>query len=355
MKALQTATSEILQSAEFRKFLLRYSNPHTRRAYLSDWNKFIHECSSWFSVNLEIAPPQALSEELITAWMRFSEQHDTLLTTREQLGRAESRNRLLACISSYCTHLTRRKKIKVNPVHLTAKRMKRRNLHSRSEALDEAEIDRLLKTAEGNAEQARKTLQTIGNHKNNGAIRRACASAELTEVIVFTLLTVGMRVSELTSLRICDFIKDGRGHRLAMTLKGGESHDPYIHKVAAEKLSLYIERYRSKKAPFEPLFIRVQATQDKRPLTQYGVYKIVQKIAAQAKIAKPISPHGLRASLATALIRQNIPLAHVKDLLGHQDIQTTNIYVKRARESEESATLLLDTDQLFGKVEKNRE
>ena len=72
-------------------------------------------------------------------------------------------------------------------------------------------------------------------------------------------------------------------------------------------------------------------------LSRVGFYKIIQNIADKAGIKKNISPHTLRHSFATHLLENGASLRSVQDLLGHEDIMTTEIYthVTRKRIQEE--------------------
>jgi site-specific recombinase XerD len=318
-------------------FCLRYRSAHTRRAYLGDWQRFCEQCQQLFGVALHDLSIEGLSlwsEDVVLAWLRWHERADTTCDARTRAGRLASRRRVLASLSAYSRYLIRRRFLQNNPMTELLALHSGFAQHERSEALNETEMQTLLK------------FVSSAPHPKAA---RSKARRDLTEVVIWTLLTIGMRVSELTGLRIQDVLETPEGMRLVLTLKGGHAHDPLVHPHTAEKIRNYLRSYRSGAAATEPLFVRAQQVKGSpRRMSQYGIYRMVTESVQQAGIAKRISPHGLRATLATTLVRQGIPLAHIRDLLGHSSIQTTSIYVKRATALTESATLQMDTNQLFG-------
>jgi integrase len=343
------------RSWSFEAFLLRYSSAHTRRAYTRDWVRFCDECHKWFGICLSDATARdlgVLSEDLVLAWLRNSEKSDGEQTQAERAGRIETRRRMLASLAAYSRFLVRKGVFEQNPLGFLPKVPPARAAHQRSSALSPEEMRQVLAEVEKAGFKAATIARPAASGPEGGGDcqLRLLDSLQLIEVVVWTLLTVGMRVSELTGLRICDFVQENEHHRLRMNVKGGQEHDPLIHPITAEKIRKYITKYRHNATAYAPLFVRVQRVRSERPLSQYGVFKIVSRAMEIAGIDKKISPHGLRATLATALVKQRVPLVHIKDLLGHRSIQTTGIYVKRATEKSDAATLKLDIPQYFGYV-----
>jgi site-specific recombinase XerD len=333
----------------FEAFLLRYTSAHTRRAYSRDWHRFCEECQEWFGVCLSDATARdlgVLSEDLVLAWLRNSEKRDSDQTQAERAGRIETRRRMLASLAAYSRFLVRKGVFEQNPLGFLPKVPAARAAHQRSSALSPEEMRHVL----AEVEKARFSAVAPSADGTGESRLRLQDSFHLMEVVVWTLLTVGMRVSELTGLRLCDFVQENEHYRLRMSLKGGQDHDPLIHPITAEKIRKYIIQYRHNATAYAPLFVRAQRIRSERPLSQYGVFKIVSRAMEIAGIDKKISPHGLRATLATALVKQRVPLVHIKDLLGHRSIHTTGIYVKRATEKSDAATLKLDIQQYFGYV-----
>lgn len=59
-----------------------------------------------------------------------------------------------------------------------------------------------------------------------------------------------------------------------------------------------------------------------------AIWQIVNKAKRKAGLEKPVSPHGIRHSCATHMVQAGAPLRHVQELLGHNSIETTQIYTQ---------------------------
>jgi integrase/recombinase XerD len=137
---------------------------------------------------------------------------------------------------------------------------------------------------------------------------------------IFELLyATGMRVSELCSLRITDlsdtFVK--------VKGKGKKERIIPVGKKAIEAVDHYLLHFRGEaKEDNEPLFISPRG----RPIDRITVYNRLKAYARSAGIAKSISPHTLRHSFATHLLENGADLRLIQDMLGHEDIGTTDRY-----------------------------
>lgn len=147
------------------------------------------------------------------------------------------------------------------------------------------------------------------------------------KVILELLFSTGMRVSELVSLN-SDQI-DLKTREFGIIGKGGRSRLVFISKVAAG----YIERYlRQRTDTYKPLFINYSkrrgliSTDAKARLTSRAVQYIVKKYVHLARLPVEATPHTLRHSMATDLLRSGADLRSVQEILGHKNISTTQIY-----------------------------
>jgi integrase/recombinase XerD len=134
----------------------------------------------------------------------------------------------------------------------------------------------------------------------------------------------GLRITELLSLRISDlhlnmgFINvSGKGNKERIVPIGAE---------AAYATKRYIENGRPhlKKIPGDILFVNNRGNN----LSRVGFYKVIKHLAVKAGITKDISPHTLRHSFASHLLQNGVDLRVVQELLGHEDISTTQIYTQ---------------------------
>ena len=137
------------------------------------------------------------------------------------------------------------------------------------------------------------------------------------------LYATGMRVSELTALDLEDVdFSDGS---VLCQGKGGKERLVPVHPEAVDLLSLYIQEARPLLAgEGEPsaLFLNKRGNR----LTRQGFWLILKKYTEEAGLEGRVTPHTLRHSFATHLLRGGAPLRHVQELLGHASITTTQIY-----------------------------
>ncbi|QWC00643.1 site-specific tyrosine recombinase XerD [Mycoplasmatota bacterium] len=132
----------------------------------------------------------------------------------------------------------------------------------------------------------------------------------------------GLRVSELLDLRISDLhLNKGLVNVLG---KGNKERIIPLNENAIQALQKYIVEARpllkAKKADI--LFVNKFGN----PLSRVGFFKLIKKLAEQANINKIVSPHTLRHSYATHLLENGADLRTVQELLGHEDILTTENY-----------------------------
>ena len=168
----------------------------------------------------------------------------------------------------------------------------------------------------------------------------------LIKYTVFTTLcSVGMRASELVNLKVRDLDLKGQYPRLHISLKGGERHSPLIGDSLSCLLSQYIQ-FREALDTNDPLF--VLRPHLKRPLTRDYLARMVTGIAREFKIEKEITPHSLRATVASHLHAKGVPIGEIQDLLGHRSILTTMMYVRKTDEEKQSAGRKIDVLNLEG-------
>ena len=139
----------------------------------------------------------------------------------------------------------------------------------------------------------------------------------------------GVRVSELTALRVRDLaLDDGFA---AVFGKGSKERLVPVGRSAIVALRVYLREVRpalERGAADGAVFLNAAG----KPLTRMGVWKILRKHVRRAGLKKRVTPHTLRHSFATHLLEGGADLAAVQEMLGHADIATTQIYTHVDRE-----------------------
>ncbi len=133
----------------------------------------------------------------------------------------------------------------------------------------------------------------------------------------------GLRVSELINLKVTDVDLDDMLVRIFG--KGSKERIIPIGDYAVKALNDYITYYRGgmlKKKPSNYLFLSSRG--DK--MTRQAFFKILRAIASKQGIKTEFSPHTLRHSFATHLLKHGADLRSIQELLGHSDVSSTQIY-----------------------------
>ena len=132
----------------------------------------------------------------------------------------------------------------------------------------------------------------------------------------------GLRVSEATGLRISSlYFEDGFVRVIG---KGDKERLVPMGEVAAKAVLDYLERRPEPAAPCDDiLFLNKSGSR----LSRQSMFKMIKKQALAAGVRKDISPHTFRHSFATHLVENGADLRVVQDMLGHESITTTEIYM----------------------------
>ena len=137
------------------------------------------------------------------------------------------------------------------------------------------------------------------------------------------LFATGTRISELINLKLNQIDFDECIIRVLG--KGKKDRIIPIGNTALEYLSLYIKEYRPfilKTRVSDYVFVNKNGTK----MSRQGFFKILKKLVASSGIEKEISPHTLRHSFATYLLNNGADLRVIQELLGHENLVTTEIY-----------------------------
>jgi integrase/recombinase XerD len=150
------------------------------------------------------------------------------------------------------------------------------------------------------------------------------------KAILETLYSCGLRVSELTDLRVSHlYPADGF---LRVIGKGNKERLIPIGKSALKAIALYIDNVRRQQEIAHGSDDHLFLNQRGRHLSRMTVFNIVKKNTARAGIRKTVSPHTFRHSFASHLVEAGADLRAVQEMLGHESITTTEIYTHLDRQ-----------------------
>lgn len=272
----------------FEAFLLleRSLSRNTALAYLSDLDKL----QQFLEIKGYTHSPMEIKEQ----------QLEEFLLWLNNMGlAARSQARLVSALKTFYKYLILENLTEADPTELIdAPRLGRKI----PEVLSYDEIQRM--------------LAAIDLSHPQGARNRA---------MLETLYACGLRVSELTQLRLSNLYLD-IGF-IKVTGKGDKERIVPIGEEAIKHIRLYAQTDRRrqmniKKGQEDFLFLNRRG----QALTRVMVFHVVKEAAAAAGIEKNVSPHTFRHSFATHLIEGGADLKAVQDMLGHESIITTEIY-----------------------------
>ncbi len=264
-------------------------------SYMSDLSAFID-----FILSTNDIPPRKVEQEHI-------EQYMAILFDKG--CRKSTQARVLCTLRSFFGYLCLSDIIESSPVEFIESPRPSRKL---PEVLSTEEIDRI--------------ISSIDPSTTKGLRDRA---------IIELLYSCGLRVSEATELRLDDLFF-GENY-IRVIGKGDKQRLVPISPLARERIQLYLECREGGKSNCEQtLFLNNRGT----ALTRVMVFTLLKNATIAARVQKKVSPHTLRHSFATHLLAGGASIRQVQEMLGHENIVTTEIYTH------------LDNEHLHETVEK---
>ncbi|WP_299156766.1 site-specific tyrosine recombinase XerD [uncultured Christiangramia sp.] len=256
---------------------------------ISNYQLDVRKLQKFLNVNeIEVSPGQ-ISEEII---QKFIYNVSSSLNARSQ-------SRLISGLRSFFDYLVFENYREQNPLELIESPKTGRKL---PDIISTEEVDRI--------------IQAIDLGKTEGERNRA---------IIETLYGCGLRVSELTELKLSDLFFD-EGF-IKITGKGNKQRFVPISEYTIKYITLYKDEVR----PHQPIKDEYSDTlflnRRGRQLTRAMIFTIVRKLTEEAGIKKKVSPHTFRHSFATHLLENGADLRAIQQMLGHESITTTEVYV----------------------------
>ena len=187
-------------------------------------------------------------------------------------------------------------------------------------------------------------MDQINNPKTKKALPKVLTEEEINKILDINLKTnfdfrnkamlelmysSGLRVSELIELKINDI--DLNNDSVKVFGKGSKERIIPLNDYAKEALNEYITVHRKelfKNGENNYLFLNNHGNK----MTRQGFFKTLKKIAKEKNIKTEFSPHTLRHSFATHLLKYGADLRSIQELLGHSDISSTQIYTHISNE-----------------------
>lgn len=213
--------------------------------------------------------------------------------------KSTSQSRIISGIRSFYDYLLFEKLIETNPlVNIESPKL----IRKLPSTLSENEINQIINNIDKNKKESERNI-----------------------AIIETLYGCGLRVSELISLKISDlFFKEDF---IKITGKGNKQRLVPVSGINKVYINSYIMNSRSKlninKEFSDFLFLNRRG----KSLTRSMIFTIIKKLAEISGIKKNISPHTFRHSFATHLLENGADLKTIQQLLGHESITTTEIYM----------------------------
>lgn len=279
--------SSVLMFSQYLR-LERSLSPRTIEAYVHDVEK----------LNDFLSGRKTLAEA------ELSDIQDFLASLYDETISARSQARIISGLKSFYQFLVLEKKIAADPMEL----------------IDTPRIGRYLPTVLTVEEIAaiidRIDLSLPEGHRN--------------KAIIETLYGCGLRVSEAVNLRL-SHLHFSEGF-IRVVGKGDKERLVPISETAQKAILNYVDGQRQqlkiKKGEEDFVFLNRRGAR----LSREMIFMMIKKAAADAGIVKTISPHTFRHSFATHLVEGGADLRAVQDMLGHENITTTEIYTHLDRE-----------------------
>lgn len=252
----------------------------------------------------KISRPSEIKEDLVRRFRLYLNRQ--IANNDGDTLKKKTQNYYLTALRSFLKYLIRRDIKTLSPDKIELAKVPDRSL----DLITDDELRRILAGPDVDSEKDNERMMALRDR-----------------AILEVLFSTGLRVSELCSLpREIDLSRDeftvrGKGEKVRIVFFSDRAKNAvrdYLNKRADIDDALFISHAKRD--------AKKDGTGESRRLTPRSVERIVQKYATKAGITKRVTPHVIRHSFATDLLRNGADIRSVQALLGHADISTTQIY-----------------------------
>jgi integrase/recombinase XerD len=309
------------------EFLKNFNSEETRKAYYADLKHFFQFYKMAF--NKTLRHPNQVKRAHVIAYKDF------LIDCGGHDGEKASNltvRRKMATLSSYFKFMMENGVMEYNPVE--GIKRPRKTPKKGTEALSENQVRLLLDFMD---------MEAITNDDFKTHMHRT---------IIYLLFFTGIRVSEVINIKRMDYFTYRGMPAVKIKSKGDKFRIVPIHDELKTIIDNYLKVLRKTLREKEKRILEARdyiffslmnnKNKNRKNLSRYGVYKILNERAFQAGIRGKISPHSARATLITTLLDQGQDLYRVSHSVGHANPETTKIYDKRNRSVKDNAILDLN-------------
>ncbi len=309
------------------EFLKNYNSNETRKAYYNDLKHFFDFYHMAFAKALK--NPKEVKRVHIIAYKDF------LIDCGGNDGGKASNltvRRKMATLSSYFKFMMENDVMNHNPVD--GIKRPRKSPDKGTECLSHRQVRLLLDYLDMN-------MKAKGDF-----------TTHLHRCLIYTLFYTGIRVTELINIKRKDYFTYQGTPAFRIRAKGDKLRIVPIHSklkvVFDEYLNIVRKTIREKQSKNlqadDYMFFSLMNNKNsnRKNISRYGVYKIINKNAFAVGIRSKISPHSARATLITNLLEQGQDLYEVSQSVGHANTETTKIYDKRRRSVQDNVIVEIE-------------
>jgi len=174
--------------------------------------------------------------------------------------------------------------------------------------------------------QVTKPISTKDAYKLLDSFDQSTWTGLRNYIIVSIFWSLGLRTSELTALKVRD-LETGHGKRIGLLRVRGKNKKQralFVVDRLFDALLGYLAHPKSPKKKWAPLF---PADTKKTAITNGRIQRIVKDQGRKADIQTGVTPRVLRHAFATEMYHQNTPLSAIQDMMGHDSLADTSLYI----------------------------